>query len=210
MVILGGLEIVAAGYLIHKHNQNKRDKQRLEDEAAALEEQQYRIFPSDGRHSSSQHRHSRRRSRSRERQSHGRRRHSTDGRYKHDSPRPSKPALVMAPAIHQAAQPPAYNPIPQTTAQPPPQDMKYGWRDDEPVHGQRPNGQFPPTGWPAEWAQSQTALPNGNLQPPQQRRGRSSRGHSETRSEANTSRVRFAISPSARSASRSPPPSYRN
>lgn len=41
MVLFGGLEIVAAGYLIHKHKQNKRERERLEEEAAALTEQQY-------------------------------------------------------------------------------------------------------------------------------------------------------------------------
>ncbi len=73
---------MAAGYLIHKHQQNKKDKQRLEDEAASLEESQYRIFPEDG---PSQHR--RRRSHSRERRdSRGRHSHERHDRRRHDRP----------------------------------------------------------------------------------------------------------------------------
>jgi len=49
MVLLGGLEIVAAGYLIHKHNKNKKERARLEEEAAALEEDSYPLFPADQR-----------------------------------------------------------------------------------------------------------------------------------------------------------------
>ena len=49
MVILGGLEIVAAGYLIHKHNKNKKERARLEEEVAALEESSYPLFPADQR-----------------------------------------------------------------------------------------------------------------------------------------------------------------
>lgn len=49
MVILGGLEIVAAGYLIHKHNKNKKERARLEEEIAALEESSYPLFPADQR-----------------------------------------------------------------------------------------------------------------------------------------------------------------
>jgi hypothetical protein len=37
MVLLGGLELVAAGYFVHKHQQNKKERQRLEDE----EEEEY-------------------------------------------------------------------------------------------------------------------------------------------------------------------------
>ena len=39
MVILGGLEIVAAGYLYHKHEQNKKERERLREEDEALEEE---------------------------------------------------------------------------------------------------------------------------------------------------------------------------
>jgi len=41
MVILGGLELAAAGYIIHKHRKNKREKQRLQEEEAALQQEQY-------------------------------------------------------------------------------------------------------------------------------------------------------------------------
>ena len=49
MVLLGGLEIVAAGYLIHKHNKNKKERARLEEEVAALEESSYPLFEADQR-----------------------------------------------------------------------------------------------------------------------------------------------------------------
>jgi hypothetical protein len=245
MVLLGGLEIVAAGYLIHKHQQNKKDKQRLEEEAAALEESQYRIFPPDRPASSSQHDRRRRRSHSRER--HDRRDrhdrpHSVDGKYgressgpRRDSARPPKPQYMNAPipqptTVYHAQipvsvpppppppqqqstmrppPPPSYNSVPTATTAPP-QDMKYGWTDDnDPQRPPQQDANFPPTGWPAHWAQSQTPTP----QPQNQgRRGESSQGRHERRSRtsgANPSRVRFAESGSERDSSRSPPPSYR-
>lgn len=243
MVLLGGLEIVAAGYLIHKHQQNKKDRQRLEDEAAALEESQYRIFPPDQRPSSSQHR--RRRSHSHEREerhSHERRDrrdrydrpHSADGKYRRESPRresvrppkaqmnipppqqqqmPIQPSFIPPPAPQQSAMrpppPPLYNTVPTATAAPP-QDVKYGWTDESARRPlQDPN--YPPTGWPAHWAQSQT--PPARTGTPQSQRGEPSRGRHERRNptpEANTSRVRFAVPDDERSPSRSPPPSYRD
>lgn len=36
MVILGGLELVAAGYILHEHNKNKKEKQQVEAEEARL------------------------------------------------------------------------------------------------------------------------------------------------------------------------------
>ncbi|KAI9052440.1 hypothetical protein LZ554_003786 [Drepanopeziza brunnea f. sp. 'monogermtubi'] len=219
MVILGGLELVAAGYILKKHCDNKREKQRIEDEAAALEEQQYRIFPSDGRgrHSQSQHR---------RRRSHSRRRHSTDGKYRTESPQPPVPSLRLPQYINAPApgnmQNPMQNPItypppPQRPNGPQPQqqqrpsqpqqaryppDIKYGWTDDEPARPMRQqdvNG--PQTGWPAQWEQS------GASSAP---RAESSRGRQEMRTDS--PHVRFAserYSPSVRSESRSPPPSYR-
>ncbi|KAI9642763.1 hypothetical protein NHQ30_008495 [Ciborinia camelliae] len=47
MVLLGGLEVLAAGYLIKQHLKHKEEKQRLEIEALNLEEQSYRIYSSD-------------------------------------------------------------------------------------------------------------------------------------------------------------------
>lgn len=76
MVLFGGLEIVAAGYLLHKHNQCKKERIRLEEEAAALEEQQYPLQEKPRPHRRHSHSHSeedeerrerRRRRRSRER-----------------------------------------------------------------------------------------------------------------------------------------------
>ncbi|KAG4437012.1 hypothetical protein IFR05_007516 [Cadophora sp. M221] len=225
MVILGGLELVAAGYIIHKHAQNKKEKQRIEDEAAALEEQQYRIFPSDGRgrHSHSQHR---------RRRSHSRRRHSTDGRHRKESPRPPMPVSrppqyniapapmqkpLQRPNTHpqplqrpnaplQPQQRPQAQPQPQSQPQPQPQtqyppDIKYGWTDEPARPPQQQDSSFPPTGWPAHWEQSRTA---GTQRP------ESSRGRQERREDS--PHVRFGPSrhtPSVRSSSRTPPPSYR-
>lgn len=47
MVLLGGLEVLAAGYLINRHLKNKEEKQRLEIEALNLEEHSYRIYSPD-------------------------------------------------------------------------------------------------------------------------------------------------------------------
>ncbi|KAG9242776.1 hypothetical protein BJ878DRAFT_481715 [Calycina marina] len=55
MVILGGLEIVAAGYLIHKHKKTKRERERLAEEAAALEESSYPLFSDCHHHNHSSH-----------------------------------------------------------------------------------------------------------------------------------------------------------
>ncbi|KAK0118478.1 hypothetical protein ONS95_012763 [Cadophora gregata] len=176
MVILGGLELVAVGYIIHKHNQNKKEKQRIEEEAAALEEQQYRIFPSDGRGRHSQSHHRRRRS-------HSRRRHSADGKYRKESPRPpmpvarppqysSAPTPIQKPLqmpnnhpqlLHRPNAPPQpqQRPQPQFQAQPQPQaqyppDIKYGWTDEPTRRPSQQDPRFPPTGWPAHWEQSRT------------------------------------------------------
>ncbi|KAE8445588.1 hypothetical protein EG329_013221 [Mollisiaceae sp. DMI_Dod_QoI] len=238
MVLLGGLELVAAGYIIHKHQQNKRDKQRLDDEAAALEEEQYHLFPpDDGRNSRSDNR--RRRSHSRRRHSYDRydrhdRPHSHDGKYRRESPSP-RPKPILKPTNYsnpQLAQqrPPPYNaalatppmaaaqrPAPQAQPQPQPapqsypQDIKYGWTDDQPSQQRPPQNQnYPPTGWPAEWQQSQGA--GSSSRPPQPRQtAESSRGRSDRRPE-DSPRVHFAAprhSPSVRSLSQSPPPSYR-
>ncbi|KAH7369826.1 hypothetical protein BKA65DRAFT_5853 [Rhexocercosporidium sp. MPI-PUGE-AT-0058] len=206
MVILGGLELVAAGYIIHKHAQNKKEKQRIAEEAAALEEQQYRIFPSDGRgrHSHSQHR---------RRRSHSRRRHSTDGRRRKESPRPPMPRPNTYPqplqrpnAPLQPQQRPQPQLQPQSQPQPQPQtqyppDIKYGWTDEPARPPQQQDPSFPPTGWPAHWEQSRT----GGTQRLEPSRGRQDR-------RAESPHVRFGPTrhtASVRSSSQSPPPSYR-
>ncbi|TVY84739.1 hypothetical protein LSUE1_G000628 [Lachnellula suecica] len=219
MVILGGLEVVAAGYLIHKHQKHKKEKERLEDERADLEEQQY-LRP---------HRRHRSRSDSRGRHSHHRR-HSHDGRYKHDSPgpNPSAPKPALKPALKPGLKPTPYlapQPIPQqsmnqppprydahSNPQPRPQDVKYGWTDDNHAPAVPPPQQqaFPVTGWPAEWSQSQHPASNTHLDPhaPYQR-GESSRGRSDTRGSDTGPRVRFTKSNDDRGRVRSPPPKYR-
>jgi len=231
MVIFGGLEVVAAGYLIHKHNQNKKEKQRIDDEAAALQEQQYPIFPNDGRHSTSgRHRRSHSRDRHDGRDGHHRRRHSADAKYRRDDARPTRPVMsgaTSAPAPApmpvpvqmppSSVQPPPYSAAvpPIIAQQAPPQDIKYGWTDDGPAasSSQQADGFYPPTGWPAHWEQSQAPQQPANsgarLQPPKQqgRRRDHSRGRSEPRAASaspRTSHVRFADS------SVSPPPSYRS
>ncbi|KAF7896475.1 hypothetical protein EAF00_006489 [Botryotinia globosa] len=47
MAILGGLEILAAGYLLKQHLKHREEKQRLEIEALDLDEQSYRIYSPD-------------------------------------------------------------------------------------------------------------------------------------------------------------------
>lgn len=154
MVILGGLELVAAGYLINRHQKNKQEARRLQEEEEALEESRYRIHSADNagpgrRRSHSHDRHDHKRS-------HSHRRHSHDGRHSHDRrddrkynyerpPRDARPHANSAPPPTYAtavpvvaqtvrpAQPPAMAPV-----RPPVQDPS-----------------FPPTGWPAHWEQSQ-------------------------------------------------------
>ncbi|PBP20866.1 hypothetical protein BUE80_DR008443 [Diplocarpon rosae] len=221
MVILGGLELVAAGYVIHQHLQNKKERQRLEDEAAALEEEQYRIFPPDepGRRSQSQHR---------RRPSHRRPTHSTDRKCRREeSPRPQKPvsrpsASIVGPA---PAQKPLQRPnpppqpfqqaiaplqpqqrLPQPYPQPQPQthcppDIQYGWTDEE--ESAKPPGQHdpgdPPTGWPLQREQMKTSTG----------RAESSRGRRRRTDSPPVEYGPSRLTPSVRAASRSPPPSYR-
>jgi hypothetical protein len=129
MVIFGGLELVAAGYLLHEHSKNKEERARLEEEEAALERRRRRR-----RHSADRRRH----------HSHERK-HSY---YEYEDAKPSRPQYVAPPTY------PAANsylaPTPQHTranSAPPPQQQQ-----------QDPN--YPPTGWPAHWPQSQTPDPN--------------------------------------------------
>ncbi|KAL2072203.1 hypothetical protein VTL71DRAFT_11546 [Oculimacula yallundae] len=228
MVILGGLELVAVGYVIHKHAQNKKEKQRIAEEAAALEEQQYRIFPSDGRgrHAHSQHR---------RRRSHSRRRHSADdGRRRKESPRPPMP--VTRPPQYNVAPAPMQKPLqrpstypqplqrpnaplqpqqrlqPQVQLQPQPQhqsqpqtqyppDIKYGWTDEPVRPAMQQDPSFPPTGWPSHWEQSRA----GGAQPPGSSRGREERRPGSPHVRFDSSRHAASV----RSSSRSPPPSYR-
>ncbi|PQE09599.1 hypothetical protein CJF32_00007125 [Rutstroemia sp. NJR-2017a WRK4] len=77
MVILGGLELLAAGYLLNRHLKHKEEKQRLEIEALDLEERSYPIYSADdaGPRRSRRHSHDRERDRKERRQ---RRRDSPD------------------------------------------------------------------------------------------------------------------------------------
>lgn len=164
MVILGGLELVAAGYLINRHQKNKQEERRIREEEDLLEEQRYQIHSADNagpgrRRSHSHDRHDRKHSHHRH-HSHDRR-HSRDDRrddrkYNYERPqresRPhanSAPPPVYAAAVPIAAQavrpaaPPAMAP-----ARPPVSDPSY-----------------PPTGWPAHWEQSQRPPVNPQPQP---------------------------------------------
>ncbi|PQE07439.1 hypothetical protein CJF30_00007157 [Rutstroemia sp. NJR-2017a BBW] len=84
MVILGGLELLAAGYLLNRHLKHKEEKQRLEIEALDLEERSYPIYSADdaGPRRSRRHSHDRERDRKERRQ---RRRDSPD--WDHDRSR---------------------------------------------------------------------------------------------------------------------------
>merc|ERR1711977_130016 len=172
-----------------------------------------------GRRSQSHHR---------RRRSHSRRRHSTDGKYRKESPRPpmpvarppqynSTPALVQKPLQRPNTHPqplqrpnaplqpqrrpqPQPQPQPQSQAQYPP-DIKSGWPDEPARPPQQQDLTFPPTGWPAHWEQSRT----GSAQRPEPSRGREER-------RSDSPHVRFGPSrhtPSVGSSSRTPPPSYR-
>lgn len=100
MVLLGGLEVLAAGYLLKQHLKHKEEKQRLEIEALNLEEQSYRIYSSDRagpshrrrRHSHErEHYHAhdrdkgRERGRKRSKEHRHRGRYSSESKYKHDN-----------------------------------------------------------------------------------------------------------------------------
>jgi hypothetical protein len=188
MVIFGGLEIAAAGYLIHRHNQNKREKARLDDEAAALEEQQYRLFPADGH--GRPHRRHRSHSHSRTRRSHSRdgrkheyerrpRSHSYERKSRRDTSLPPVMPMPMSVPMQQNIPPPQYTNAPPGAMPAPypqsyPQDVKYGWTD-EPAPASAFAGTAAPqeqqpaagvvTGWPAHWTQSQTPEPNMSRPP---------------------------------------------
>lgn len=132
MVIFGGLELVAAGYLLHEHSKHKEERARLEEEEAALERRRRRR-----RHSAERRRH----------HSHERK-HSY---YEYEDAKPPRRPQYLAPPTYPAASPyaaPATQPARAYSA-PPLQHQQ---------QQQDPND--PPTGWPAHWAQSQTLDPN--------------------------------------------------
>ncbi|KAI6714844.1 hypothetical protein JHW43_002687 [Diplocarpon mali] len=214
MVILGGLELVAAGYLIHKHCQNKEAKQRLEAAAAALEEQQYRIFPPDEHGRPSQSHHHRRRSPSH-------RRHSTDGQHRGEEsarppschggpaptpkalPRPNSPRRPLQQANAPLQPQPRWrqpdSPAPQQSPYPP--DIKYGWMDDEESARppRQPDQSDPPVGRPLHWEPTRVASTP---------RAESPRGRQDS---SDSALVEYGSrhTPSSRAASRSPPPVHR-
>ncbi|KAK2628992.1 hypothetical protein QTJ16_002095 [Diplocarpon rosae] len=200
MVILGGLELVAAGYIIHKHLQNKKERQRLEDEAAALEEEHTdednrlvarripRIANTGG---------TRAQGNSHQPRGHQLRTGAPRRRRNHFNGRIPPPQ-----PLHQALAPQR---LPQPYPQPRPEihyplDVKYEWTHEE--ESAKPPRQHDlgdsPTGGPPHWEQMNTST----------RRAESSRGR---RGRMDSPPVEFGPSrdaPSVRSANRSPPPSY--
>jgi len=161
MVILGGLELVAAGYLMHQHNKNKKDRQRIDEAALALEEQGYPL-QEDGSHRRHHRRHSHDRryegshSYDREGKHRRHRSESRDGRHRRE-----KEEYVPRPGNSSAQVP---TPVPAATAM-----YAQGGRHSAPP-AQRPippqgQAQYPPTGWPQHWPQTQIPPPPPN--PPQ-------------------------------------------
>jgi len=134
MVILGGLEIVAATYLIHKHNQNKRDRALLREEAASIEEETYHLQEDPPYHRPHRRSHSREREESdEERKERHRRRRERREREKREQ---SAPPRIPVPVVHQQQQQ---------------QQQQYPLRQTQTP---QPGGIV--TGWPAHWKQSQT------------------------------------------------------
>lgn len=134
MVIFGGLELVAAGYLLHEHAKHKEERARLEEEEAAAERRRRRR-----RHSADR-----------------RRRHSRDRKqsysYEYEDARPPRDSRpqYLAPTTYPAASPylaPTAQPARANSAPPSQQQQQ-----------QDPN--YPPTGWPQHWPQSQRPEPN--------------------------------------------------
>jgi hypothetical protein len=171
MVILGGLELVAAGYLINRHHKNKQEARRLQEEEEALEESRYRIYSPNNagpgrRRSHSHDRHDRKRSHSHHRHHSHDRRHSRDDRRddrKHNYERPPRESRPHA----SSGPPPAYAAAVPIAAQ--------AVRPEQPpaMAPARPpvaDPSFPPTGWPAHWEQSQrpsvTPQPQAAAMPP--------------------------------------------
>jgi len=142
MVILGGLELVAAGYLINKHSKNKKEKRRLEEEEeAALEEEEDRLQYQPSSH---HQRHSYDRKYSHDQK------HSHDGKHSHDRKHsrrrsPERPNYTPKPILVNGA--PQY--IPNT-----------------PAVNSAPSQAYPPTGWPAHWEQSRHPTPQQMNVPP--------------------------------------------
>lgn len=169
MVLLGGLELVAAGYLIHQHQKIKKERSQLEEESYPLQE--------DGSHRHSHRRHSQERRHSREgRHSRDRRHgrsHSYDGEGKHRRhrsesrerrhrrekeeyvPRPGRGRENSAPPMRAPLAVPV-NALGRQSSAPASQQLAPVQR---PPPSQQPPPGYPPTGWPAHWAQSRIPPP---------------------------------------------------
>jgi len=202
MVIFGGLEVVAAGYLIHKHNKNKQERERLREAEELIEEEEDAIRRHKQKLYNERHPrpprddHRRRRSDSRDRKHTHHRRRQDEDEPSHDRRR------------REHSEPPRPKPIIQTQAQVAPGVV---------------------AGWPAHWEQAQTpqlmaAPPSySNLHPNYQyphdktgsrrddRRGRSSEdlnADRHTPSRTPSPRVRFDDGTVPGQDRRSPPPRY--
>jgi hypothetical protein len=183
MVLLGGLEIVAAGYLIRQHQKNKKERSLLEEESYQLQDdgshRHSRRRHSHERRSSHDRRHSRERRHSRDRR-HGRS-HSYDGddkhgRYRSESqerrrrkekeeyvPRPGRGRENSAPPVQAPLAVPVNGPGRQNSAPPSQRPAQM----QRPPPSQPPPAGYPPTGWPANWSQSRTPDPAASTAQPQ-------------------------------------------
>ncbi|KAH6664078.1 hypothetical protein B0J14DRAFT_251662 [Halenospora varia] len=180
MVLLGGLEIVAAGYLINRHQKNKRERERIEAERLALEESSYHIFPPS---SSERHRRSRSERRydddrdrrdgrdGRERRSSRERRRSKERRERRDSEgrRPVRPASMdpvppryessSRPSKQSAPRPPVAH-VPQFI--PPPQQPIPQQAYTPPPPPQQPQAQQYPPDIKYGWTPSSSPPPSSS------------------------------------------------
>jgi hypothetical protein len=210
MVIFGGLELVAAGYILHKHNQNKRERRRLEEDAEILEEEQY-------------HRRSHSHNRSRsydDRDDNGYRAHNRKHRHDHATTSESQRPVEEKPQYLS----PGYYAQPPRASSAPPQDEYYpptGW----PEHWKQ--SQYSEQNTAPSYAQANAAQYPQRQAPPSgsSRRSRSpapsssSRGRTEARpsqsgssgylEEQRHSRRGDAMSDRRSTASYDPPPEYR-
>jgi len=198
MVIFGGLELVAAGYIIHKHSKNKKEKRRLEEEAAALEEQQYRIYPSPPPH--------------RRHHSHDRR-HSRDRKHRNEAQvAPGQPPYINGSGAGNvyAEYPPRANSVPPTYPQ-------NGWYAPGPAGAPAQQTKpYPPSGYPQNYPNQDPNAPQYGQYPapgfgPSQSMGDLGRGRQDRRAEeaVTSPHVRFAGPDGEEHGRFSPPPEYR-
>jgi len=156
MVILGGLELVAAGYLLREHAKNKRDRRDLRQEAETLEDTQYEVEQEERR---------RRRTHSHN----GRHHHRPDSRERRhhyaDPKPPYNPNLTYGSQPQGPPRPSSVPPMMQTTPNYPPTGWPAHWDQSHrpgPEHKYAP----PPTPQNNNAYLSPNAVPNPGTVPP--------------------------------------------